>query len=228
MIRYAMFDYGNVLVHFDTLKFYDFLRTHQRLGSRDVKGIFRNLDCLSEFDLGRIKVDEMFNGVKEALGLDVKKSDFLFAYTEVIKPDHKMVSIKKILRENSVNLAVVSNINSYHYHYVQLVHPEVFSGFDYLMLSFQHGFKKPDPRMWDVPAEQLSIRPEECFFIDDLEENIAAFERWGGIGHHYDVIDEKYCPNGRLEIERNRLLVRMTQLGMLSPAQASSIAQVTF
>ena len=97
--------------------------------------------------------------------------------------------------------------------------PYVFANFDYPMLSYQHGFEKPDHRMWEVPARHLGVSPEECFFVDDFKSNIAEFMKWSGglgISHHYDVADERYCPNGRLEEERNKLFLKMFDLDMLT------------
>lgn len=101
-------------------------------------------------------------------------------------------------------------------------------GFDYLALSFRLGLRKPDPKIWQAASRKLNVPFFECFFIDDLEENVSAFEKLGGVGHHYNVVDEKFLSNGRLEIERNRLLVRMVNLGMLTPAQAGNILKIIF
>ena len=101
-------------------------------------------------------------------------------------------------------------------------------GFDYLALSFRLGLRKPDPRIWQTACRKLKVPPSECLFVDDQEENIAAFKKLGGIGHHYNVVDEKFLPNGQLEIERNRLLLRMFGLGMLTDRQMGYLIKITF
>lgn len=228
MIRCAMFDFGNVLVHFDTQRFVNFLRAHSYRDDIKPEEVFK-LECLAEFELGRIKTAEMFKRIKSALELNVGIGEFLFQYTDVMKPDPKMFTLRRMLRADGIKLAVVSNINQYHFNYVQFVHPEVFADFDNLTLSFQLEFKKPDRRMWEIPAFCLGVRPDECFFVDDLKANIDAFEQWGGgIGHYYNVIDEKYYPNDRLEVERSKLIFKMASLNMLSYSDASDILQVTF
>lgn len=224
-----MFDFGNVLVHFDTQRFYDFLKAHQprhMSGLVSPEEIFK-LDCLREFDLGAITTLETFQRVKECLSLNIGLSEFLIEYTGVMKPDNKITVLRQVLRDNGIKTAVVSNINSYHFEYAQLVHSEVFTGFDYLALSFQLRLRKPDLQMWTVPASHLGINPDECIFVDDLKTNIDAFQRWGGLGHYYNVVDEKFRPNGWLEVERRRFIFRLANLGVISFPQACQISKVT-
>jgi len=219
MIRCAMFDFGQVLVQFETQRLYDFLRSH--MSDPDIlnrRSIF-TVEPMIDFDLGRIGTTQMFEKVKSELALNVGIAEFLFHFTEVMNPDPNMATLRRILKTNGIKTVVISNTNIYHSNYVQLVYPDVFANFDYLMLSYQHGFEKPDHRMWEVPARHLGVSPEECFFVDDFKSNIAEFMKWSGglgISHHYDVADERYCPNGRLEEERNKLFLKMFDLDMLT------------
>ena len=219
MIRCAMFDFGQVLVQFETQRLYDFLRSH--MSDPDIlnrRSIF-TVEPMIDFDLGRIGTTQMFEKVKSELALNVGIAEFLFHFTEVMNPDPNMATLRRILKTNGIKTVVISNTNIYHSNYVQLVYPDVFANFDYLMLSYQHGFEKPDHRMWEVPARHLGVSPEECFFVDDFKSNIAEFMKWSGglgISHHYDVADERYWPNGRLEEERNKLFLKMFDLDMLT------------
>ncbi|MBI2068879.1 MAG: HAD-IA family hydrolase [Candidatus Yanofskybacteria bacterium] len=225
-------------MQFRTNRFYDYVRAHQLPGAINPEK-FSGFDCVVDFDLGRMNRKEFCWEMKKCLEIDVGDDEFLFHYCEDVMssgPDHKMIELKQALKQNGLKLAVVSNINECHFEYVQRKWPEVFSDFDYLALSFRVGSRKPHPRIWLNAIERLGVMPEECFFIDDQMLNIVAFEQLGkqlgkqlsGIGHHYNVVDEKYCPNGRLEIERNRLVLRMVNLGMLSWSQASEITKVNF
>lgn len=229
MIRCAMFDSGNVLVQFEMQKFYSFLRSH--MSNPDIlepELIFFGLEPICDFDLGKISVTEMFKRVKDKLGLNTGKLEFLIQSALTLKPDGRMLTIKRMLKQNGIRTVVVSNTNDFHFWYTKLAYPEVFAGFDYLMLSFKYGFKKPDHRMWDVPARHLGVSPGECFFVDDLKSNVVEFMKWSeglGAGHHYDVTDDKFCPNGRLKAERNKLIMEMISLGMLSSSQASCMIQ---
>lgn len=41
--------------------------------------------------------------------------------------------------------------------------------FDDIVLSFHVGMAKPDPRIYELAAERLGVRPSECLFVDDKE-----------------------------------------------------------
>lgn len=227
MIRCMMFDFGNVLMHFDTQRFYDFVRAHQQPGSASPTDFFWS-DCCVKYELGQINSFEFFESAKHALGLEAGIEEFFFEFVDLMKPDLRMLELKHVLRQNGIKLAVVSNTNQYHFEYVRQKWPEVFMNFDHLALSFQLGVRKPEPRIWQISARRLKISLNECFFIDDLEVNTCEFKRLGGIGHHYQITDEHFCPNGRLEIERKRLILRMVNLGMLNESQAGKLMRINF
>lgn len=230
MIRCAGFDFGQVCMTFSTQQWYDFVRSNRRVGHGVAEPEeFFKLEHVADFEVGRIDTADFILRSKNVLGLNVSDSEFLFEYTGNMKPDSKILEIILVLKQNGLKLTMISNINSHHYWYVRLVHPEVFAVFDYLMLSFQHGFKKQDRRMWEKPAKDLGIPLNEWFYVDDLAANITAFEQLGGgAGHHYNVADDKFCPNGRLETERNKLILKMVNLGMLTYPQAGNLLQIIF
>jgi len=226
-IRCAMFDFGNVLVHFKTQQWFDFLERYRRPGAETPSKVAR-ADHVAKYDLGQIGDFEFFEESKRVWNVDVSEKVFFAEFINLMVPDPRMVALKQILVQNGIKIAVVSNINRVHFECINRRWPEVFIGFEYLALSFRLGLRKPDPRIWQAASRKLKVPLSECFFIDDLEENVAAFEKLGGTGHHYDVVDEKFCPNGQLETERNRLILRMVNLGMLSLSQAGSIVRLDF
>ena len=46
--------------------------------------------------------------------------------------------------------------------------------FDGFFCSAYLGMRKPDPRIFRAGAEMLHVKPEECAFVDDRENNCAA------------------------------------------------------
>lgn len=52
---------------------------------------------------------------------------------------------------------------------------ELFTGedlalFDAFVLSYQTGFAKPEAQIYEIAAEKLGVRLDECLFIDDRED----------------------------------------------------------
>lgn len=54
--------------------------------------------------------------------------------------------------------------------------------FDGIVISSECGIIKPDPRIFRLAAEKLSVRPEEAVFIDDNPDNVEAARRVGMTG----------------------------------------------
>ena len=51
--------------------------------------------------------------------------------------------------------------------------------FDAIVLSSEVGLMKPDPRIYLVALQRLSIEPEQAVFIDDFQHNIAGAQAIG-------------------------------------------------
>lgn len=56
----------------------------------------------------------------------------------------------------------------------ELFTPEDITIFDDVVLSFQVGLAKPDPRIFHLAAERLGVEPSECLFVDDLEKYLVG------------------------------------------------------
>jgi HAD superfamily hydrolase (TIGR01509 family) len=225
--RCVMFDCFNVLVHGNAQSFYDFIKLHRYSSSPDPEQFFHS-ELLDQYERGQIDDSTFFRKIRNAFSLDVSQDDFFSAQVFGIRPDEIMIRLKDTLKQNKIKLAVVSNINRFHFEHIQREWPEVFSGFDHLALSFRMGLRKPHPRMWQEVSECLWERsPKKCLFIDDQIQNTNAFERLGGIGYHYPVLDERFCPNGQLETERTKLIWTMLDMGLIDIPQASDLTNLT-
>lgn len=60
------------------------------------------------------------------------------------------------------------------FHKNELVHL-----FDEVIASGDVGLEKPDQGIYELAAHQLGVRPEECLFIDDINEYCSAAQRVG-------------------------------------------------
>ena len=63
----------------------------------------------------------------------------------------------------------------------------VYDLFDDVVCSADVGMAKPDPRIYALAARRIGLRPEECVFIDDLAQNVAAARGAGMHGVHFLV-----------------------------------------
>ena len=54
---------------------------------------------------------------------------------------------------------------------------------DGILASCDYGVTKPDARLFEALYARFGLRPQECFFIDDMPRNIAGAAATGMIGH---------------------------------------------
>lgn len=56
---------------------------------------------------------------------------------------------------------------------------EILSVFDHVLESSKAGVRKPDPRIYEMMCEALSVRPEACVYVDDLGINLKPARAMG-------------------------------------------------
>ena len=56
---------------------------------------------------------------------------------------------------------------------------EIIEMFDHLIESSKAGIRKPDPRIYTMMCEALSVAPEECVYLDDLGVNLKPAREMG-------------------------------------------------
>ncbi len=57
--------------------------------------------------------------------------------------------------------------------------------FDGIVVSGDEKLAKPDPEIFHRLLDRYNLRPQDCFFIDDSEANIAAAHKIGFDTHHF-------------------------------------------
>lgn len=50
---------------------------------------------------------------------------------------------------------------------------------DRYVVSGAEGYVKPDPRLFQILLDRYGLKAEECFFVDDNPDNVAAASRMG-------------------------------------------------
>jgi putative hydrolase of the HAD superfamily len=96
---------------------------------------------------------------------------------------HKMKKLVLSLKQKGIKTAVLSNVSQpFAQRHYRLGHYRIF---DYLILSCEVGFRKPDPRIFHRALSAVGVKPEESIFIDDKEKNIKAAEKIGIKGIFY-------------------------------------------
>src|SRR5699024_11116768 len=97
-------------------------------------------------------------------------------------PKYRFDFLKKLSEEKRYKLILLSNTNALHIESVAANIPffeEFLNCFDQVYYSHEIFLRKPDPAIFEFVLSENHLKPEECFFIDDLKENTLAAEQMG-------------------------------------------------
>lgn len=58
--------------------------------------------------------------------------------------------------------------------------------FGRIFVSYEINIRKPDPKIFKYLLDNINLKPEECLFVDDKEENVSAAKQLGMDGYVFD------------------------------------------
>jgi putative hydrolase of the HAD superfamily len=124
-----------------------------------------------QYDAGLITRDEFLQGVHEVTGRYPEEVEKLL-HTEIAKNTALLDYIRE-LRSRGLAVGMISNVAS-NWIRDSFLTPEEQELFDVMVLSFEVGMTKPDPRIFMLACERLRVGPHEAVMIDDIERYCTA------------------------------------------------------
>ena len=183
MISYKniLFDMGNVLVTYNPEWVIRHYAEDEEL-IREVKNIVFNSQEWFLLDAGLIEEEKAERNWMERLSSDKARELAHLSFQnwhlynmKVIPGTAEMI---RALKENGKEIYLLSNASMRLLSIYKEVIPavECFSGIFY---SAAHKCVKPQDIIYERFLKEYSLNPSDCFFIDDLEENISAAKAVG-------------------------------------------------
>lgn len=182
--RNIIFDFGNVVGRFDgRYLLHQFCSSEadcELLGSV----IFRNW---KELDEGVIDYDTYAEETAALLpgrlaGTALK---FFRTWPVFVEPLNETLDFINELTARDVPVYLLSNASVFFADYA-LEHYDILKKFSGVVFSAPLKTAKPAPEIYRYLFETYSLNPAECFFIDDLRENIEAGKAFGMNGIIFD------------------------------------------
>ena len=183
MISYKniLFDMGNVLVTYNpewVIRHY----TEDEALIREVKNIVFHSQEWLLLDAGLIEEEKAERNWMERLSSDKAREIAHLSFQNWHLYNMKVIpgtaEIIRALKENGKEIYLLSNASMRLLSIYKEVIPavECFSGIFY---SAAHKCVKPQDIIYERFLKEYSLNPSDCFFIDDLEENISAAKAVG-------------------------------------------------
>ncbi len=172
VIRGIISDFGNVLCAFDVGRFLARLHEWSGLPVKTLRDRIYGSGLHSRYERGDLSSQEFLRLVESAAGVDVPPEVFAEGFTDIFTPVEGTQALFRELK-GKYRLELLSNTNEWHFlRYIRNV--PVFPLFDAVTLSYEVGALKPEPAIYLDALRKLSLPPEECVYIDDVEEYVAG------------------------------------------------------
>ena len=142
----------------------------------------------------KITID-WFNNIKDKLKLNCTFEQYKKAYYEYGKkiPYHEDVVEYAHSLKSKCKIGVFSNLVKLD---EQRINDQInLSMFDYVFLSYEIGYRKPNLNSYKIVEKKLNTNPKNILFIDDTKENIESAKQRGwnvcnANGYELDKIKE--------------------------------------
>ena len=184
MIKAVIFDYGGVIkephgLFVDIADLYRLPREYVSSKREEIKPV------MNQFDKGLLNEEDFWEKTSEILGHPIPK-DIVKTVREAMRETYRkdfaffpaMLEFNKELRGRGIKTAVLSNILIFQAEVIR--EKEGYKDFDAVILSYEEGLRKPeDLDFYHLAPKRLGVKPNECIFIDDKEENLSSAQSIG-------------------------------------------------
>ena len=173
----VIFDLGGVAVEFDSDRLVH--QVSQLIGRsfEDVHAAVYHEELLLPFELGRIKPQEYYEGLKGRLRLPWTYDQSVLAWNDIFRENRDVTQLMQRLGKHH-KLTALTNTNTLHITHIKATIPSL-SIFDDWVASCDVGLRKPDPAIYQLAVKRAGVRPEAAVYIDDRPELVEAGRRVG-------------------------------------------------
>ena len=185
MIRNIIFDMGHVLLWFQPIKACRALMDTEQ-DAQTLLGAFFGGPLWVDVDIGKLDGEAFTTAVKA--GLDPRfhaPVDALYRGMpeNILFPVDGMAGVVDAVLNRGFRVYLLSNAGMYMSRRRDFIpHIDRFHG---VMFSAEEGLVKPDPRLYGRLMDTYGLQPEECFFVEDRDDNLLAAAQIGWRTHQF-------------------------------------------
>ena len=186
MIKNIVFDYGNVMIHFDPYYMVDCYVTDREDAALLTIVVFDRLywDALDD---GSITDKEVIENVKARIPERLWSVAETIYYNWIYNlPEMEGMNalVSHVKNDLGARVFLLSNISTYFSDHAH--EKRELDVFEKCIFSSAAGHIKPNADMFEYLCLECGISPEETLFIDDSEKNIKGAEAFGIKGYLFD------------------------------------------
>lgn len=187
-IRAVIFDFGGVFTSSPVEQFAKYEQAN-KLPHRFIGEVIKqnhHTNAWAKFErseLNQAEFDSAFAQETKAAGHEVRGDTLLGLLKLTMKPS--MITAHQMIIERGYKTGCITNnlpnIDSTAMVSEQAVDvvTQIFNRFDAVIESSKVGVRKPEPKIYTMMCDALSVSPQECVFLDDLGINLKSANALG-------------------------------------------------
>ncbi len=179
-MKNIIFDIGGVILRDKPSSILDKLNINKKDYNQLIM-FFKNWEKL---DLGQQSLEEKLIECNFPDYISSKYKDILLKYYEFRDINIDIIELIKKLKHNNYKIYVLSDNNLEAYKYFQK--NTLFNDIDEWVVSCNYGATKRDGKLFEILLDKYKLLPQECYFIDDKDENINVAYKYNIKGFRFD------------------------------------------
>jgi len=188
MIAAVIFDFGGVFTSspFEAFNRYERERGFPENLIRRINSTNHLENAWARFERSEVDLDGFdtaFAAEAKAFGYDLPGRDVIPLLSGDVRPE--MVEALRRIKTRFKTGCITNNVPSMQAIGADrpdnLYRREIVEMFDEMIESSKLGIRKPDPRIYALMCEKLTVAPEECVYLDDLGGNLKPARAMGMI-----------------------------------------------
>ena len=187
-MKYCLFDIGHVLVDFDYQLFLDAVSHATQKPCKSLMG--RDLEMHYAVETGEISDAQWVDYLNHSMGVFWTLEELIQLWSRIFTIQKEGRLLFEDAKRSNVPVYLLSNIAKHHVDAIENNWPGIFDDISGKFFSYQIGVRKPHPDIYRHALNELGVEGSQCFFVDDLPDNIEAARSLGIDAHQF--IPENY------------------------------------
>jgi len=189
-IKWIFFDIGNVLCNLDFESVWDGFINECKIPIEKIKEALYDEYLFNGFECGKLSPEEYYRGIISKLNCNLGYHRFVQIWNSIIIKNDRMFELAKKLK-TYFRILILSNTNILN---ASVLDRDLKDVSDEIVYSFEVGYMKPDPNIYQIALHKAEVFPANVLFVDDLIENILVAKELGFNTYLFDGISkfEKY------------------------------------
>lgn len=189
MVKNIIFDFGAVLLPINEQLSWDAL--HKLGATEDLK---KQTPHFRAYETGKLSTAQFLEKTKPFFfRKKIFSGDLMNAWNAMLFQtlESEKIDFLKSLRRKGYKLFLLSNTNEMHINSIRenaglFRYRQFIKQFEEVYYSHEAGMRKPEAKFFNKVLKDHDLKPDECIFIDDKEENVVAAANLGLHTWHFD------------------------------------------